>query len=57
MKDHIISHMAMMPRMRYEELATSDDENKGDNDEKKADENFRRIWRNFKKNQQIKNAH
>ena len=37
MKD-IISHMVMMPRMRYEELATSDDKNKADNDEKKADE-------------------
>jgi hypothetical protein len=42
MKD-IIRHMVMMPRMGYEELATSDDKNKADNDEKKADKKFRRI--------------
>jgi hypothetical protein len=42
MKD-IISHMAVMPQMRYEELATSDDDNKADNYEKKADAKFKRI--------------
>jgi hypothetical protein len=49
--------MAMMPRMRYKELAMSDDENKANNDKKKANEKFRQIWRKLKKNQQTKNAH
>ena len=55
MKD-TISHMAMMPRMRYEELTTSDDENKADNDKKKADEKLKQIWCKLKKNLKTKNA-